>query len=146
MNYLRAFSGLALVLMLGACNVDKPPPGALRLDELAGRWVVINYWATWCQPCIREIPELNALHARYPQVEVLGVNYDGATGEKLQQQASDLNINFPLLITDPSAQLAVPRPMVLPTTLILGPDGQLRDTLVGPQTLESLARATSQEL
>ena len=144
MNALRFLAGLALVLLLGACSADQPP-ASLQMDKLAGRWVVINYWATWCQPCIKEIPELNALHRQYPGVAVLGVNYDGATGDELEQQARELNIDFPLLITDPSAQLAIPRPMVLPTTLILGPDGRLRDTLVGPQTLESLARATAQE-
>jgi len=105
--------------------------------------VVINYWATWCRPCIREIPELHALAARYPEtITVLGVNYDGVQGDELGQQVSELGIAFEVLVEDPAGRLGVPRPQVLPTTLVLDPAGRLVDTLVGPQTLDSLARAT----
>jgi thiol-disulfide isomerase/thioredoxin len=135
---------LLLALLLGACNTGDTPPGSLQLDQLAGRWVVINYWATWCKPCIQEIPELNALDEQYQQVSVLGVNYDGANGEELQRQIQDLDISFQVLTTDPAVQLGIPRPVVLPTTLVIDPSGQLRQTLVGPQTLQSLARATEQ--
>ena len=134
--------------LLIACSGDNASPGNTRatmdLSEYQGRWVVINYWAKWCKPCIKEIPELNALDERYPQVAVLGVNYDGATGDDLQQQVDRLGVSFPTLLEEPSAQLNVPLPSVLPTTLILDPDGRLVQTLVGPQTLESLALATGQ--
>jgi len=135
---------LTLALTIAGCGSDHNTSTQLRLDERRGQWVVINYWAQWCKPCIKEIPELNALDRDYPQVTVLGVNYDGATGEELEQQLSQLGIEFNTLDTDPAIQLGVPRPMVLPTTLILDPGGQLSATLVGPQTLESLAQATGQ--
>ena len=132
-----------LALLLGACSAGSAPPERLQLEQYAGRWVVINYWATWCKPCIQEIPELNALDKQYPQVTVLGVNYDGATGEELERQAQDLGITFTMLSTDPANALGAPRPVVLPTTLIIDPDGRLSQTLVGPQTLHSLAALTS---
>ena len=75
---------------------------------------------------------------------VLGVNYDGASGAELEQQLQTLNIKFFNLASDPSASLGVPRPVVLPSTLIVNPDGDLLTTLVGPQTLESLAQITGQ--
>lgn len=133
---------LALAMLLAACSAPERPSGALQLDRLKGQWVVINYWAIWCKPCIQEIPELNTLAERYPDVAVLGVNYDGTSGEELAQQLQQLNITFPTLAEDPSGLLGVPRPVVLPTTLVLGPDGRLRETLIGPQTLASLAAAT----
>jgi len=134
---------LLLVAALAACAPPGETPGTLQLDRLQGRWVVINYWATWCRPCIREIPELNALAARYPEtITVLGVNYDGVQGDELAQQVSELGIAFEVLVEDPAGRLGVPRPQVLPTTLVLDPAGRLVDTLVGPQTLDSLARAT----
>jgi len=74
-------------------------------------------------------------------VAVLGVNFDGASGEALQQQIDALGIRFPVLATDPAAALGFDRPMVLPTTYVLGPQGRLRETLVGPQTLASLTAA-----
>jgi len=55
-------------------------------DTLKGRWVLINYWAEWCKPCLEEIPELNTFaEAHSEQVSVLGVNYDGVEGEALAQ-------------------------------------------------------------
>ena len=135
---------LSMVLLLAACSPAAPPGNSLRLDELRGQWVVINYWAIWCKPCAQEIPELNAL-ARLPGVTVLGVSYDAAGGEELDQQVQKLGIAFPTLATDPAAALGVARPVVLPTSLVIDPEGQLRETLVGPQSLQSLAQATQQQ-
>jgi len=141
---MKTLPHLVLTLMLVACGADQEMTSNERLQALHGQWVVINYWAQWCKPCIKEIPELNALDQQYPRVTVLGVNYDGATGEELEQQRRKLGIAFALLDTDPATQLGATRPVVLPTTLILDPTGQLQATLVGPQTLESLAQATGQ--
>lgn len=135
---------LLLVLPLLACSgEDATSPPAADLESLRGQWVVINYWAQWCKPCIEEIPQLNALDRTYEQVTVLGVNYDGAEGAELAQQREALGVAFSS-VSDPAAQLGIARPAVLPTTLILDPQGSVAATLVGPQTLESLARATAQ--
>lgn len=145
---MKSLLTVALTALLMACSGDSEPTGntraSLDLTGYEGRWVVVNYWAKWCKPCIEEIPELNALDERYSQVTVLGVNYDGARGTELQQQVDNLGVAFPTLLTEPSAQLGVQLPSVLPTTLILNPAGKLVQTLVGPQTLESLALATGQ--
>jgi thiol-disulfide isomerase/thioredoxin len=135
---------LALALLLGACSPGNDTTSEPDLDRLRGQWVVINYWAQWCKPCIKEIPELNTLDQKYPQVTVLGVNYDGATGEELAVQRAKFGIEFTALSNDPASQLGTPRPIVLPTTLILDPTGQLSATLVGPQTLASLVQAIEQ--
>ena len=110
-----------------------------QADELpgAGQWRVINYWAIWCAPCREEIPELNALDDR-TDLMVFAVNYDGQNGEALQSQAAEMGITFTLLEQDPGAALGVVRPRVLPTTLLVNPQGAVTDTLVGPQTQESL--------
>jgi thiol-disulfide isomerase/thioredoxin len=142
---MRAWYFPLMLLTLAACSPAEQPVNTLNLDALRGQWVVINYWAIWCKPCIQEIPELNAL-AELPEVTVLGVNYDGTSGEELNQQLQKLGVAFPTLATDPSAQLGIARPVVLPTSLVLGPKGELRDTLIGPQTLETLAAATNQTL
>lgn len=145
MRYLLLAAALPLLF---ACSNSGPSGNVLTsldLSDYAGRWVVVNYWAKWCKPCIKEIPELNALDERYPGVAVLGVNYDGASGAELQAQVDTLGIAFPNLLTEPSAQLGTELPAVLPTTLVINPRGELVQTLVGPQTLESLARATGQE-
>lgn len=116
-----------------------------RLQESKGQWVYVNYWAQWCKPCIKEIPELNALDADHNDITVLGVNYDGVTGQELEQQLTSLKVGFDTLSSDPSEALGIPRPMVLPTTVIIAPSGELHSTLLGPQTLETLLRARSVE-
>lgn len=144
----KTLAALLLALIAG-CSASEAPQYSNTVEHLdvgayEGRWVVINYWAKWCKPCIKEIPELNALDQKYQQIAVLGVNYDGNTGDELQALTADLGIAFPTLLEEPSSALGIALPQVLPTTLILNPDGKLTATLVGPQTLESLALATGQ--
>ena len=135
-----------LFLSLASCTADNKPENSATpsIAELRGQWVVINYWAKWCKPCIKEIPELNELDRHYSQVTVLGVNYDGATGEELTTQLASLGVKFAMLEEDPAASLGLPRPVVLPTTIIIDPSGQISQTLIGPQTMQSLAAATKQ--
>ena len=130
-----------LALLLAACGADPGTANAPSLLDLRGRFVVINYWAQWCKPCIEEIPELNELDAAHDNVSVLGVNFDGATGPELAQQEERLGVAFPTLATDPFAELGIARPVVLPTTMIVDPQGEVFSTLIGPQTLESLEAA-----
>ena len=102
----------------------------------SGRWKVVNFWAIWCKPWRTEIPELLQLDAR-EDVSDLGVNFDGKRGDDLAADVASLGITFQN-IEDPSQALGMPRPTVLPTTLIINPSGELVATLVGPQTIESL--------
>ena len=122
----------ATLALLAACTSDPLPS--------TGSWRVVNYWAVWCTPCREEIPELNTLND-YNNINVLGVNYDGKQGDVLQAQADTLGIEFALLANDPSQDLGTSRPQVLPTTLIVAPDGRLLKTLVGPQTAHALLAA-----
>ena len=130
----RLVVALSLVLLLGGCS--KTP-----LEAARGQWVLVNYWAIWCKPCIQEIPELNELDHSRSNVTVLGVNYDNLSGDELRSQLDELGVEFATLPEDPAAQLGVARPQVLPTTFILDPEGNLVSTLVGPQTLDSLNQA-----
>ena len=130
---------LLLLFLVAGCGKT---PGEASLADARGHWVVVNYWAEWCKPCIKEIPELNQLAREHNEIRVFGVNYDGEAGDQLRAQVEKLGIEFPLLKVDPAAALGISRPAVLPTTLILNPGGELAATLVGPQTLESLLAAT----
>ncbi|MCB1844964.1 MAG: TlpA family protein disulfide reductase, partial [Halioglobus sp.] len=110
---------LALALAVTACSPDNQAPHQGALETLRGQWLVINYWAKWCTPCIKEIPELNALAAARPDIRVLGVNFDGATGDELAQQEEEFGVAFRTLDADPAEELGIERPRVLPTTLLV---------------------------
>lgn len=139
---LRVMVGLGFMLCITSCArpiaLHLQDGSTVQLTDHAGQWVLVNYWAEWCEPCRREIPELNALlKARAPTVAVYGVNYDGISGAALQAQAMKMGIAFPLLTSDPGVDLGTAHPEVLPTTIVIAPSGR-RTLLVGPQTQASL--------
>ncbi|MEO0435371.1 MAG: TlpA disulfide reductase family protein [Pseudomonadota bacterium] len=136
-----------MLALFSGCEQQTPNSTDPLSQALAptGDWTFINYWAEWCAPCIREIPELNQLNLR-DGYRVLGVNFDGELGEALAAQEQKLGIAFPTLPTDPGPRLAVSTPLVLPTTIVLDPQGDLVDVLVGPQTEASLVNATGNDL
>lgn len=138
---MKAIKGLLLLLCLTACDSQPAPPKADSLAAYRGSWTLINYWAEWCAPCIEEIPELNAFDDTHPDIAVLGVNFDGATGAALAEQERKLGVEFPTLAQDPAAELGISRPAVLPTTLVVAPHGAVAATLLGPQTERSLGDA-----
>ncbi|NNC54661.1 MAG: TlpA family protein disulfide reductase, partial [Pseudomonadales bacterium] len=113
--------------------------GNSPIADYAGRWVLINYWAEWCGPCIEEIPELNALQAAHSEkLAVLAVNFDRIEGDALRELAQRMGIEFQLLEQDPADALRLSRPSALPATYLFEPDGSLAAVLVGPQTAEML--------
>ena len=135
---------LLLALALGGCgHGEAPGTGGAALRQ-PGQWLLVNYWAEWCKPCLEEIPELTAFAARHAaDVGVVLVNFDGVSGEALQQQARALGIPPALLLDrDPGAELGLARPQALPSTFVIGPDGAERPVLLGPQTVASLEAAT----
>ena len=116
-------------------------------ERLEGQWLLINYWAEWCAPCRKEIPELNSLADQLQNagVRVLGVNFDGLQGAALAQASQQMGIGFTVLARDPAAQWQIPRSTVLPVTYIVDPDGRLVRQLPGEQSAAGL-RAQLQEL
>ncbi len=111
----------------------------IDFNDLDGQWVVLNYWALWCAPCREEIPELNRLDKENDSIRVMGVDFDGIeSDQELRRQVELLGIEFPVLQQDPAPALGSEKPRVLPTTMIINPQGEVIEVRVGPQTAESL--------
>lgn len=130
---------MLVISLLAGCGNPAPREGISPLAPWADKWVIMNYWAEWCGPCLEEIPELNNLQQKHGErVAVLGVNFDNIRGEALQALAKKMGIAFPLLEQDPADWLRLSRPSALPTTYIFYPGGELAAVLVGPQTAQEL--------
>ncbi|WP_246840486.1 TlpA disulfide reductase family protein [Lacimicrobium sp. SS2-24] len=115
---------------------------AHRWRSYQGQWVVVNYFAEWCAPCLREIPELNkfAQMTEDTDISLFGVSFDRLPEQELEALAQKYAINFPLIRTEPPPMMPNERPNSLPATFIIGPDGQVVRQLMGEQEAEILLK------
>lgn len=107
-----------------------------------GKWVVVNYWATWCPPCLEEIPDLIALHEKRKDIVVLGVALEYKDAKEVRTFVDDNLMNYPVILGDDKLTQQVGPADVLPTTYIFNPQGQLakvRRGLVTRQYIEKIA-------
>ncbi len=105
---------------------------AVTLSSYAGRIVVLNFWATWCAPCVAELPELDRLAAG-GGLAVLAVSADNGGSAVVRPFAASHGIAHATLLLDQGSDAVHAFNVAgFPTTLIIGPDGKLRGTLEGP--------------
>ena len=141
MIYKKLLAYVFLSLFLGCAKPDlyTSDNKKIFLDDLKGKWILINYWADWCPPCIKEIPELNKLNALYDdQVAVFLFNFDRLEGEELRKQLAKIKAEVPSLISDPQLIYNYDVPDALPVTFVIDKEGKLSSVLKGPQTLEEI--------
>jgi thiol-disulfide isomerase/thioredoxin len=98
---------------------------AHRLADYKGRWVVVNFWATWCVPCIQEIPEIAAFQRDHRDVVVIGVAIDAEDAAKTRAFAKKAGHDFPLVLSDDAVERQLGSPKALPTTRIYDPSGKV---------------------
>lgn len=112
----------------------------LVFSSLKGKWVYINYWANWCQPCLDEISVFNQFYDAYKDknVMVFGVNYDGLPINEQIALIKQTNLHYPSLTTDPAEALKLGDIRAVPVTFIFNPEGTLHDVRYGKQTFKSL--------
>ena len=109
-----------------------------NLDKLNGNWIVINYWADWCAPCIKEIPELNEFAKENNDLLVFTFNFDQLDEDDLKPVAQKFNIEVPSIVTHPRDIWGIQTPPAVPATFFINPDGNLALSLFRPQTKDDL--------
>ncbi len=96
--------------------------------------VLLDFWATWCKPCLKGFPKLNALHKKYGEkgLTVVGINEDGARSQsKVKPFVRSLRIKFPVLIDSNNEVMRKLQVQVLPTTILIAPNGMVVARHVG---------------
>jgi len=110
------------------------------LADYKGKWVIVNYWATWCPPCQEEIPDLVEFHDRHKDDDavVIGINFEDIGEEQLSAFVDSFLISYPILRSEPLAETPLGTIPGLPTTFIIAPDGSPVARQVGPVTGQQL--------
>lgn len=111
------------------------------LSDYRGKWVLVNYWATWCPPCLEELPELEVFHAGAEgRAVVLGVNMEEIEESELRAFVDQQFLSFPILVASeqPRRDQLVGPVDGLPTSYLVAPDGEVVARQVGQITAEAI--------
>jgi len=97
----------------------------VSLSDFRGKWVIVNYWATWCPPCLEEIPDLVSLYEdNRDSIVVLGVAYEEVNMEYLQEFVETHMMSYPVMQMDPIPVTELGPVLGLPTSYIISPEGE----------------------
>jgi thiol-disulfide isomerase/thioredoxin len=110
-----------------------------RLQDYRGKWVLVNFWATWCPPCLEEIPDLIALHEAHKNSDlvVIGVALD-STRESVVEFVAKKNIGYPIVFGNYELAEQVGEVEALPTSYLFDPAGKLVSYQQGMVTRSSV--------
>ena len=141
---LAAFAGVAHAADAPA---QKPELKIATLDgkefDLAaqkGKWVIVNFWATWCSPCIKELPEISKFVKEHKNVAAIGLAYEDTDKAEIEAFLKQHPVAFPVAQVDTfDPPKAFETPRGLPTTYIVDPDGKIARKFTGPVDEASLA-------
>ncbi|MEM7562034.1 MAG: TlpA disulfide reductase family protein [Pseudomonadota bacterium] len=145
----RCIRVLVIALMLtlnmhSAAAVDMPLVSVegdkTNLNQYQGKWVVVNYWATWCVPCLEELPHLQAFHDDHADVDaiVIGINKEKIGAERLHEFLETYFISYPVFVSKPREKSSLGVVPGLPTSFLISPQGEMVKRRIGPVTREML--------
>ncbi len=143
------FLALVLVLLLpfSQAGADKLVNFTLRdlsdreisATNFRGKWLILNFWATWCSPCMQEIPELVLFQKKNREkIQIVGIAFEETSVNTIRQYAKKMNINYPILIVGSQPLIPMEPLKGLPSTFLISDKGELVDRHLGLISLEKL--------
>ena len=115
--------------------------GHFDLSKQSGKWVIVNFWATWCSPCLKELPDISAFVAAHKAtVAAIGLDFEDTDKADVLKFLKSHPLSYPVAqvdIDNPPKDFDVPKG--LPNTYVIAPDGQVAKVFLGPVTGKDLA-------
>ncbi len=111
-----------------------------RLADYRGKWVLVNFWATWCAPCLSEIPELISLHRvhRDKDLVVIGIAMESGSNKMIANFVEAHSINYPIVRGTRTIAAQIGKLEVFPTSYLYNPSGELVSYQAGELTQQSV--------
>lgn len=110
------------------------------LADYKGRWVLVNFWATWCPPCLEEIPDLMALQEKRKDVAIIGIAMEYRNAKEVSKFVDENLMSYPIVLGDDKTVRQFGTISILPTTFFYNPAGKLVRTQRGMVTRQTLDR------
>jgi len=118
--------------------------GTFDLSAQSGKWVIVNFWATWCSPCLKELPDISAFVAAHKdKVAAIGLDFEDAEKDEIEQFLKKHPLSYPVAQVDidhPPQDFDTPKG--LQNTYVIAPDGHVAKAFMGPITTKDLEAAT----
>ena len=116
-----------------------------RLSDYRGQWVIVNFWATWCAPCLEEIPMLREIAKMEEPVQpvVIGIDFEEIEKEPLQKFIEEFEIDYLVLLIGDTPLIPFEPLKGMPTTFVVSPEGKIVYRHVGLVTKETLVNVLS---
>ncbi|MGX5491597.1 MULTISPECIES: redoxin domain-containing protein [Bacillus cereus group] len=117
----------------------------VKLSDLKGKKVILNFWATWCGPCQQEMPDMEAFYKEHKEnVEILAINYTpsekGGGAEKVSNFAKEKGITFPILLDKNIDVTTAYKVITIPTSYFIDTKGVIQDKFIGPMTQKEMEK------
>ncbi|MED4446896.1 redoxin domain-containing protein [Bacillus thuringiensis] len=117
----------------------------VKLSDLKGKKVILNFWATWCGPCQQEMPDMEAFYKEHKEnVEILAINYTpsekGGGEEKVSNFAKEKGITFPVLLDKNIDVTTAYKVITIPTSYFIDTKGVIQDKFIGPMTQKEMEK------
>jgi len=143
---------LAASLAVLPAHAAMPAQPSLKITTLDGKpydlaaqrghWVIVNFWATWCVPCIKELPDIAHFVSTHPNVRAIGIAYEDTDPSDIRAFLAKHPVSYPIAqVTMDKPLKDFDEPVGLPTTWLIGPDGKVAKHFMGPITSAALSAA-----